>query len=121
MGKAVAKSIGALDRQQLAVIDEAALEFEQAWQQGHVPRIEEFLRSVDASIQGILFDELLTLEMEYRVRRGDSPDMAKYQVRFPHLAERVEAVFDYVCPSIFHNGADEAPVARRSGRHLTVR
>ena len=111
MGKAVANSIGALDRQQLAVIDQAALDFEQAWQQGHVPRIEEFLRRphVDAAIQGILFEELLTLEMEYRVRRGESPDVAKYQARFPHLAERVEAVFDYVCPSILHDAADGAP------------
>ena len=104
MGKAVAKSIGALDRRQLAAIDQLALDFEQAWKQGKLPRIEAFLRrpEVDPSIQGVLFDELLTLEMEYRVRRGETPDVAKYQARFPHLAERVEAVFDYVCPSILH-------------------
>ncbi|MHB0960343.1 MAG: WD40 repeat domain-containing serine/threonine protein kinase [Pirellulaceae bacterium] len=102
MGKAVAKSIGALDRRQLAVIDQLALDFEQAWKQGKLPRIEAFLRrpEVDPSIQGLLFDELLTIEMEYRVRRSQTPDLAKYQARFPHLAERVEAVFDYVCPSI---------------------
>ena len=81
MGKAVAKSIGALDRRQLAAIDQLALDFEQAWKQGKLPRIEVFLRrpEVDPSIQGVLFDELLTLEMEYRVRRGETPDVAKYQ------------------------------------------
>ncbi len=117
MGKAVAKSIGALDRRQLAVIDQLALDFEQAWKQGKLPRIEAFLRrpEVDPSIQGVLFDELLTLEMEYRVRRGETPDVAKYQARFPHLAERVEAVFDYVCPSILHRTSDHNSDNSREG------
>ena len=119
--KAVARSIGALDRRQLAAIDAAALEFEQAWKAGQSPQIESFLQRpvVEIPLHGVLFEELLTLEMEYRLRRGESPDMAAYVARFPHLEEQVESVFDRVCPSIFGYASHQAADTSHSGTVLT--
>jgi serine/threonine protein kinase len=60
--------------------------FEQAWQQGRRPSIEEHLASARESLRPTLAVELLRLELELRCRAGEQPVVEEYASRFPTLA-----------------------------------
>src|SRR4051812_27496849 len=68
-------------------IDEVCMRFEAAWQAGQGPRIEDFLGAAAGSEREALLRELLRVEVEYRLARGDRPKVRDYESRFPEFRE----------------------------------
>lgn len=77
----------------LRQIDRVCESFEQAWQAGGSPRIEQFLSEVDTRVQTVLFAELLRLDCEYRSKAGELPSQADYLPRFPEYARAINSRF----------------------------
>src|SRR6516164_5114190 len=67
--------------------------FEDDWLAGRRPRLEEFLDRVPPADRPALLAELLGLELDYRLRRGEHPEAEDYRQRFPGCGEVVEAAF----------------------------
>jgi pSer/pThr/pTyr-binding forkhead associated (FHA) protein len=80
-------------------IDRICDKFEAAWRAGAVPRIEEYLPQGAPHQGSDLLRSLLELELEYRVRRGERPEVAGYVPRFPTETAAVEAVFARLAPA----------------------
>lgn len=70
-------------------IDEVCDRFERAWQAGQVVRIEEYLGDTLAPERSGLLRELIRLEIEYRIRRGEQPTREEYRSRFPNDASAI--------------------------------
>jgi serine/threonine protein kinase/formylglycine-generating enzyme required for sulfatase activity len=73
-------------------IEEICTRFEDAWQAGQRPPIEDYLAEMPEPERPRLFPELLKLELAYRRQHGETPDPEEFRRRFPGLAEQVEAV-----------------------------
>jgi serine/threonine protein kinase len=74
----------------LARVDAVCLRFEDRWQAGERPAVEEFLAQVPEADRAELLGELLLLEWSYRRRRGESFSFEDYAERFPSLRPPVE-------------------------------
>jgi len=73
----------------LQLIDVICDRFEHAWLKGERPRIEDYLREVEASEQVLLLRKLLKVEVEYRSNAKEEITLEHYQERFPLHAEFV--------------------------------
>ncbi len=75
-------------------VDACCDEFELALATGKSPQIESFLTDVLASERQTLLLELLGLELDFRVARGEQPTVDDYANRFPELsAEQIQTRF----------------------------
>lgn len=82
------------DLRHLASIDRICDAFEQEWQVGNRPNLDEFLTRTSAdATRPELFRELLALEVAWRRRAGESVTAADYQTRFPDYAATIDVVF----------------------------
>lgn len=81
--------IAALER-----IDDLCAEFERRWQSAQ-PQVIESVISEDLpdDERDLLFSELLALEIDYRRRKGESPNEAEYIERFPNDALAIRNAF----------------------------
>jgi len=68
----------------LKEIDSACTSFERALQRGELGGISEMIAVATPAARPHLLHELLALEMEFRARNGESPDLAQFYERFPH-------------------------------------
>jgi hypothetical protein len=75
-------------------IDFACDQFEAAWREGQEPRIEDVLARTDAADRPALLHELLALEIELRLGRGECVTPGGYRDRFPGQGDLIDAVFD---------------------------
>jgi hypothetical protein len=66
-------------------VDACCERFEAAWKAGGRPRIEDYLGDVDEPGRAALVRELVLLDVEYLRRRGETPEPAEYEGRFPSL------------------------------------
>jgi hypothetical protein len=66
-------------------IDAVCDRYEDEWQAGRRPALEEYLRDASADRLALL-RELVRLETEYRRRAGEQPTAAEYEARYPELA-----------------------------------
>lgn len=82
-----------LSDEQLASIDVICTKFEESWQNGRPTRLEKLLRSVDRSLQTSLLKELLSIELDWRVRSGERPDLNEYLSRFPEEQDLLAGAF----------------------------
>ncbi len=74
-------------------IDEVCLAFEDAWQAGARPSLEDLIAESPPSDQAPLLRELLVLELHYRREQDETPEEREYQARFPMCLEIVAAAF----------------------------
>ena len=82
---------GALRREQLRVaqeVDSICDAFEEVWRQGQTPSLSEFLKSHRSAgntdrPMSTLFIELVKIDVEYREKRGETPDLELYAREFP--------------------------------------
>ena len=96
----------------LARIDAICESFEQALRQEQAESIETVLRGVaQGDERKSLLTELLTLEIDYRMRHGDQPKFVEYEERFPDSQELVRIAWDACTPS------DPNPTTPRQGDH----
>jgi serine/threonine protein kinase len=77
-------------------IDRLCDQFEAAWRSGSRQTIEELLLQVAGSERGLLFRELLEIELQLRQRGGEAPQLDDYRQRFPDDLDVVETVFPLV-------------------------
>src|SRR4051812_17639870 len=83
-------------------IDQLCDEFESAWQRGERPDIVHFIERADESHRDRFFYQLLLVELEYRIGRGECPSRADYTREFSQFAEVIEAApFSYASPVCF--------------------
>jgi serine/threonine protein kinase/formylglycine-generating enzyme required for sulfatase activity len=100
--------------------------FEEAWRTGERPRIEEWLDQAPEAHRGRLLRELLSLELYYRIKKGERPIREEYDARFPAFPQAVAAAFADVesvgdvetGPHAPAPGADEPP--RQLGSYRIV-
>lgn len=76
----------------LQLID-ATNRFRAGWQEGQPPRIEDFLDNLGKEDRRSLLLELLGLEIDFRLQRGESPDREAYRARFPDDLGVVDAIW----------------------------
>ncbi len=93
-------------------VDRSVDEFEAAFKRGECPSIATALHGVDESMQRQLFAELLTLELDYRTRRGDGVSLAEYANAWRAYEAEVSAVFQ---ASEIGEAGDELGPTDRSG------
>lgn len=83
-------------------IDTLCDAFEAAWQQhsahGESPRIEDYLGHAREPLRSALLRELLFVERQIRLARGETPGAEEYIARFPHDRELIELVFSDSAP-----------------------
>jgi hypothetical protein len=61
--------------------------FEAEWQRQSVPCIEDFLGRVEERLRPVLLPELVRLELEWRLERGQTPLPEEYAGRYPGVAD----------------------------------
>jgi tRNA A-37 threonylcarbamoyl transferase component Bud32/tetratricopeptide (TPR) repeat protein len=77
----------------LRYIDSVCDRYEAAWRSGQSADLASFLADAQEELWEPLFRDLLCLDLQCRLERGEHPDAREYCERFPQLAEIVEAVF----------------------------
>ncbi|MEN1679719.1 MAG: serine/threonine-protein kinase [Planctomycetota bacterium] len=79
-------TIAALER-----IDDACAEFERKWRADESPSVESALTVVsDPRERQVLLTELVVLDIDYRRRRGESPEREEYLDRFPDCSQAID-------------------------------
>ena len=66
--------------------------FEDAWSRGERPQIEDFLDRCDAPAKELLLAELLLVDREFRIKRGEIAGRQDYQQRFPGYSTIIDAL-----------------------------
>ncbi len=85
--KEISQSSSLVDPQEtLRNIDRLCDLFEAAWKAGQVPRIEDYL-ALAGTDSPLLLQELVVLDIAYRVAAGKAPRPPEYLARFPALQE----------------------------------
>ena len=84
---------GDLSNDQLRQIDAVCATFEAALRSGSPASIESQLKGTAGSLHRALFRELLAMELEWRVQRDESPDVADYNDRFPDFQIDIHQIF----------------------------
>ncbi len=64
-------------------VDAACQPFEQAWLAGERPRIEDFIDHTLKSDDSTLLQQFILLDIDFRRRAGENPELADYGGRFP--------------------------------------
>src|SRR5262249_22266157 len=67
-------------------VDEVADRFDAAWQRGPRPHIAAFLGDEAGERRTALLRELVKIDLEYRWKAGESPDLEDYRAELPELA-----------------------------------
>ena len=74
----------------LEQIDDLCAEFERRWQSNQPQTIESALPAeLPEDQRQLLLSELLVLEIDYRRRKGESPEAQEYMGRFPEHAQTI--------------------------------
>lgn len=90
--------VAALER-----IDDICIVFENAWRRGESPSIEATLAQAQSgdkhatespAERAALLAELITLDIDYRVRQNEQPDAEEYRERFPDDLKLIQNAFD---------------------------
>src|SRR6516164_11289769 len=74
-------------------IDRACTRFEQAWRSGPRPDLRDYLAGTGDE-RTALFCELLKVELECRLQRGEQPAAEEYRQRFPEDEGPIAAAFE---------------------------
>lgn len=77
---------------QLSRVHAAAEEFEKAFLKGDRPSIEAFLGEADVDIRPHILQELLSVELELRLRNGEAPCRSDYMGRFAEHQKQCDDV-----------------------------
>jgi serine/threonine-protein kinase len=87
------------------LIDVVCDEFEAKWLDDERPSIAGYLTKVGAAQRLDLFRELLFVDVEYRVKLGETPKASEYRLEFPEFASEIErASFEQFGPLLATGG-----------------
>jgi hypothetical protein len=79
-------------------VDQICERFELALLGGRHPRIDDYLDEAPELARTALLAELLSIEVEYRHRNKDSPQVEEYLMRFPDHEKLVRSVVEATIP-----------------------
>lgn len=99
-------------------VDALCEAFEQAWQVGEKPAIEDYLPDHDDRARSPALRELVVLERELRSAEGELPSSSEYRVRFPDDLEVIADVLDGSEPSVSAPSKTRAASALLSGTRV---
>jgi len=74
-------------------LQKARRDFEAAWRSGHEPDLRTYLPESLGSDRPLLLRELLSIELKYRLQRGERPRPDGYLARLPDMQQTVVEVF----------------------------
>jgi WD40 repeat protein/tRNA A-37 threonylcarbamoyl transferase component Bud32 len=114
MSERSARGIEALPATMALGAERVCKRFEAAWRAGRQPRIEEFLEGVAEAVRIPLLRELVEIEVECRLGRGETPGFEEYLERFPVL-EPSWLIAMFGAP-----GSGSAPEGRRAAACASV-
>jgi serine/threonine protein kinase/formylglycine-generating enzyme required for sulfatase activity len=99
--------------------------FELAWMAGGRPSLEDHLAAMPEEGRLVLFRELMTVELDYRRRRGEQPAPEEYRARFPEWGAAVDDSFldetDSAVSVSCQDGAEMPDTPATIGRYRVVR
>jgi hypothetical protein len=98
-------------------VDAICDHFETAWKAGQRPRIEAYLDEVPKPERTTLLQELLALELELRVRSGETPLRHEYHERFPEQLDVIDTLFKELTKRGMLGNAREAPDESKPDPH----
>ena len=78
---------------ELLLIDDVCDRFEAAWRDGKEPQVAPFLAGASDLAQPRLFRELLTIDLEFRLARGERPQPEAYRVGLLDHIDVIDEVF----------------------------
>ena len=81
--------LNCLTPQQRAEVENRIEAFERAWEDGTHPKLAKYLPADDAVRMALLI-ELVQIDIERRVKRGEPVRIESYQQQFPELASRLK-------------------------------
>jgi serine/threonine-protein kinase len=87
-------------------------QFEHAWRSARPLRIEDLLTDAPGPLRPRLFRELLRIELELRLRRGDRPTLDEYRTCFPSPADEawIMAAFRQALVATLSQGPGQSTV-----------
>src|SRR4051794_20370441 len=78
-------------------LDEQCRQFAGALATGAAaPRLEDYLQGPGSTQQAALFQKLFSLELQWRIERGELPSAADYDGRFPDHRDLIERLLGQV-------------------------
>jgi len=78
---------------ELLLIDDACDRFEAGWREGTEPQLAPFLAGASAQARPRLFRELLAIDLEFRLGRGEQPQPEAYRAGLPVDIDVIDEVF----------------------------
>ncbi len=103
MTKASSESADSLPLKLEQEVDRLCDEFEQAWQAGQQPQIEDFLNRIPEPAREALLRELIVTELEVRRHHGAPASLEEYRQRFPENQQIAEEVFGIHDATLVYN------------------
>ena len=82
----------------LKIINQLAASYQQAWQTGQEPKLEDFLNKSSSSTRGDVFQTLLRIDLTFRHKTGKLPAIQEYIQRFPEYSAAITALYQQVIP-----------------------
>jgi serine/threonine protein kinase len=90
MNEASSRNLAQLPLSAELRVDHLCRSFEDAWIAGDQPSLEAYLAKAQGPEQGALLRELLRLEIDYRLRAGQTPTQEEYKARFPQASDLID-------------------------------
>jgi eukaryotic-like serine/threonine-protein kinase len=118
-GPADESSCSSLEQDQR--VDRLCNRFEDAWQAGNRPKIDDYLAEASCGERHELLRELLTIDLHYRRTRGETPALDEYRAEHPALD--FECLADLFAPARSSNTSILTQVAAQPtvyGSHATA-
>jgi eukaryotic-like serine/threonine-protein kinase len=94
-------------------IDRICLAFEQAWQQQTRPPVQPYLESGNIDTRLPLLHELLRLDIDYRIRGGEHPELSDYESDFPQELSTIKAALNEVRSDTVDGRKEQAVTATK--------
>ncbi|HBJ37654.1 MAG TPA: serine/threonine protein kinase, partial [Planctomycetaceae bacterium] len=82
-----------IDQQPADSVDRLQQQFEQQWQSGQQPRIEDFLPRIDTDSRGLLVQRLVAIEIRFRSAACEAVSVDQYLSRLSDFAEPISRAF----------------------------
>lgn len=103
-------------------IDTVCEEFEQSWKAGAPLDLMPLIAGGDAASSRLLFRELLAIDLEYRIRRGERPSAQKLCEEFPEFQDLIALVCaESVAPQVSNDDAIPVLLQRHPRYEITGR
>ncbi len=85
-----------LSNEQLSVLHSACESFEQSLTNGQPSQIEEIVADVDSELKLPLVLELLAIEIEWNLKKGQEPNIEDYEARFTEFVKEIRELGDEI-------------------------